>query len=130
MKAKNNIAYSSLKFILIELIGDIFYWPLWWYSKGLVKTGLFCLNEIKDQSERLALGVWLKNIFTPMFGQYDWEGRIISFFARLAQIIARVIILLIWSILVLAVFFAWIILPIYVFYQVIDNFFWLFTPHL
>ncbi|OGY47192.1 MAG: hypothetical protein A3J62_04085 [Candidatus Buchananbacteria bacterium RIFCSPHIGHO2_02_FULL_38_8] len=122
MKAKNNIAYSSLKFVFIDIIGDVLYWPLWWYSKGLGKTGLFCLNEIKDEAERLGIEIWVKNIFTPMFGQYDWEGRLISFFARLIQIIIRSIILLIWAVLMLAVFLIWILLPIYIFYQVLDNF--------
>ncbi len=122
MKVKNNFAYSSIKFVLIDLIGDVLYWPIWWYSKGLAKTGLFCLEKIKDQFEALALGVWLKNLFIPMFGQYDWEGRLISFFMRTIQIIARLIILFIWSILILAIFLIWLLLPIYIFYQVIDNF--------
>ena len=126
MRAKNNIAVSSLKFVLVDLIGDILYWPLWWYSKGLVKTGLFCLQNLKSEYERLALGVWLKNLFTPMFGQYDWEGRLISFFIRIFQIIFRAILLLFWAIVFLVVFIAWIIVPPYIFYQAVINFQWLF----
>jgi len=121
MRAKNSLTYSSLKFVLIDLIGDILYWPIWWYSKGLVQTGLFCLNEIKSQYQILGLGTWLKNIFTPMFGQYDWEGRIISFFARLIQIIARTALLITWTIVILILFLAWIILPIFIFYQITEN---------
>jgi len=122
----NNIVYNSLKFVLIELIGDILYWPLWWYSKGLINAGLFCINEIKAQEERLGLLIWVKNISTPMFGQYDIEGRIISFFARLFQIIFRAIFLLIWTALILAIFLLWIILPFIIFIQLINNFIWLF----
>lgn len=122
----NNIFYTSLKYVLIELIGDVLYWPLWWYSKGLVKAGLFCLQAIKNQEERLGLSIWIKNIFTPMFGQHDIEGRIISFFARILQIIVRTIILLIWIILVLILFLIWIILPLFIIYQIVNNFLWLF----
>jgi len=123
----NNIAYTSVRYIIIDLIGDILYWPLWWYSKGLAKVGLVCLREIKNQAEVLGIAIWVKNLFTPMFGQYDLEGRIISFFARLIQIIVRSILLLFWVILVLILFLAWILLPILVIYEIIANFLWLFS---
>jgi len=117
----NNLFYPALKYIALDLIGDILYWPVWWYSKGLIKTGLFCLEKIKDQEERLGVSIWIKNIFTPMFGQYDIEGRLISFFIRIFQIIARLILLLIWTILMLAVFIIWIVLPIFIIYQLINR---------
>lgn len=120
-----NIAYTSIKFLVIDLIGDFLFWPIWWYTKGLVKTGLFCIKEIKDQQERLGLSIWIKNIFTPMFGQYDMEGRIISFFARLIQIMARTIILGIWSIFMLILFLLWITLPVIIMYQLYENLIWL-----
>jgi len=126
MKAKNNIAISSLNFVLVDLIGNFLYWPLWWYSKGLAKAGLFCFRSFQEESERLAINVWLKNIFTPMFGQYDWEGRIISFFIRLLQIIFRSILLLLWLMFLIVLLLLWVLLPIYISYQVVDNFFWLF----
>jgi len=124
MRAKNNLAYSSLRFVLIELIGDVIYWPLWWYSRGLIKVATFCLHEISNREDSLGLCVWTKNIFTPMFGQYDWEGRLISFFVRLIQIIFRAIVLFLFSILMLAIILAWLLAPIYVFYQVVENFVW------
>ncbi|MAF14189.1 MAG: hypothetical protein CMI53_04860 [Parcubacteria group bacterium] len=123
----NNIFYTSLRYVIVELIGDVLYWPLWWYSKGLVKTGLFCLTEIKAKQERLGLLIWVKNLFTPMFGQQDFEGRVISFFARLIQIIFRSIILLLYVVLLLLFFSAWIALPVIISFQLIDNLLWLFT---
>lgn len=122
----NNIFYTSIKYVLIDLIGDILYWPLWWYSKGTVKAGLFCLNGIKDQEERLGVMIWIKNISTPMFGQYDIEGRLISFFVRIIQIIARIVLLFVWVIFMVALFFGWLILPAVIGYQIFNNFLWLF----
>lgn len=122
MKAKSNFVYSSLRFVLIDLVGDLLYWPLWWYSRGLKKVAFFCLNEISGWEEILGLHIWLKNIFTPMFGQYDLEGRLISFFVRLIQIIVRFFLLLFWTAVLLILLVAWIILPVYIFYQAIDNF--------
>jgi len=121
-----NIFSSSLKYITIDLAGDLLYWPIWWYSKGLLKAAKICLNEITDQQERLGLLVWIKNISTPMFGQYDLEGRIISFFVRLIQIIVRFFLLLIWSILILVLFLIWLIFPVIIVYEIGDNFLWLF----
>ena len=126
MAKPSNIAYTSFRYVLVDLIGDILYWPLWWYSKGLVKTGLFCLREIKAQEERLGILIWIRNIFTPMFGQYDIEGRLISFFIRLVQIIVRIILLAVWAILMLAILLVWIVFPIFIAYQIADNFLWLF----
>ena len=121
----NNFASDSIKYVAIDLIGDILYWPLWWYSKGLAKAAEFCFAEISSQQERLGINVWVKNIFTPMFGQYDIEGRIISFFARLIQIIVRSILLFIWSIFILISLLAYVIMPLIIVYQVWDNFLWL-----
>ena len=121
MKVKNNLAYSSLQFVVVDIIGDVLSWPLWWYSRGFLKTARFCLNSIKDEYQRSGLGIWLKNLFIPMFGQYDWEGRIISFFARLIQVIFRSLIILFWSAIYLALILVWLIAPIFVFYQVVNN---------
>jgi len=122
----NNIFYTSIRYVIIDLIGDILYWPLWWYTRGTVKAGLFCLNGIKAQEERLGVMIWIKNISTPMFGQYDIEGRLISFFVRLIQIIARVILLFVWTIFMLLIFLAWLILPALISFQIFDHILWLF----
>ena len=46
----------------------------------------------------LAIKVWIKNIFVPMFGMHDWQSRIISFFMRVVQIIGRAIVLCILTV--------------------------------
>ncbi len=117
----NNLATSSIKYIIVDLIGDILYWPIWWFTKGLVKTARLALGSVTSQEKQLGLTIWVKNIFTPMFGQYDIEGRIISFFARLIQIIVRSIILFIWTIIVVLLFILWLILPVIVAYEIYYN---------
>jgi len=49
----------------------------------------------------LAIGVWTKNIFVPMFGMHDWQSRIISFFMRVVQIIGRSIALFLLTLIIL-----------------------------
>src|SRR3989338_6888080 len=121
MKAKKSPATSMLKFVGIELIGDVLYWPLWWYTQGVVNAGRFCIRELVAQEERLGLTIWATNIFTPMFGQYDWEGRLISFFMRLLQIIVRGVALLVWAVVMVALFLGWLLLPLLIAYQIVLN---------
>jgi hypothetical protein len=87
---------------------------LWWFTGGAKYILIKCFSLLQEGNANLAPGVWLQNIFVPMYGQYDIQGRIISFILRLVQIIARSLALLIWLIFCLALFFCWLILPVVV----------------
>ena len=106
------------KNIFIEILVDFLYWPIWWYSKGFFKILLMSFRQIFYQYEYLGLGVWVKNIFTPMYGMYDWESRIISFLVRFAEIIGRSILLILWSFFIFCGVLVWLILPIFIVYQI------------
>lgn len=118
----NNVLITSLKYVAKDLVGDFLYWPVWWYTKGLLNAIKLSLASIKNQQEALGVSIWIKNIFTPMYGQYDWEGRLISFVIRLIQIISRAILLVIWTILSLIPIILWIVLPVIVIIQIYFNF--------
>jgi len=119
--SSNSFVFYSVE-ILVEVVGDILYFPLWWYSRGLVNLLLSVKNFLIDKQKSLALLVWVKNIFKPMYAQYDWQGMLISFFVRLVQIIFRSIFMLLWSLLALAVIVLWIIFPVLVIYEIIFQF--------
>ena len=114
----NSFIFYGLQ-IFTELVWDVLYFPVWWYSRGLLNLIKSLLNFLADKQKSLALIVWLKNIFRPMYGQYDWQGMLISFFMRLVQIIFRSLILLFWLILVLAVIAFWLLLPLFVISEII-----------
>jgi len=114
----NNAALYSAK-ILAEIGRDIIFFPLWWYSVGLVMIGKKLLFFLSDRQKSLGLLVWIKNIHRPMYQQYDWQGMLISFFMRLVMIIMKSIAMLFWTLIALALFLAWIILPIYIVYEII-----------
>lgn len=101
-----------LQRLTIEALLDILYFPIWWYTGGVWHALLFCANLLKEGNRNFAPGLWLRNIFVPMFGQYDWQGRIISFFMRLAQIIARSVALLVWMLVCWVLFLIWLALPV------------------
>ena len=72
-----------------DVLLDIFMFPVWWYSRGLLLMLRWCGQTLKGYAKYLAISVWMKNIFVPMFGQNDWQSRLISIFMRSVQIVAR-----------------------------------------
>lgn len=117
----NSFIFYGVK-ILAELVEDILYFPLWWYSRGLINLLLGVKDFLINKQKALALLVWLKNIFKPMYGQYDLAGKLISFFVRLVQIIFRSIFMLCWAILAVLAIIFWILLPVLVIYEIIFQF--------
>jgi hypothetical protein len=112
----NNFVFYSVK-IIKEIAQEIVYFPFWWYSHGLLRVIIEVKNFLVDRQRDLALFVWVKNVFKPMYGEYNWQGWIISFIMRVVQIIFRSIVLLIWLGLSAGILISWIILPALVFYQ-------------
>jgi len=117
----NSFIFYSIQ-IIAELIRDVLYFPIWWYGRGLINLIVGVIHFLNDKQKALALLVWIKNIFRPMYAQYDFAGILISFFIRLVQIIIRSFIMLFWLILSLVVIAFWILLPPFVIYEIIFQF--------
>ena len=112
-----------LQRIFFDFLLDFVFFPLWWYTDGVKQAFLFSLQLFKDGNLYLAPGLWLKNIFVPMFGQNDLQGRLVSFFMRLVNFIGRSLALLIWLVICILVFCIWLILPLAVIYMFIQSMF-------
>lgn len=117
----NSFIFYSLQ-ILAELVWDVLYFPLWWYGRGLVNLIMSVMNFLINKQKSLALLVWMKNIFRPMYAQYDWQGLLISFFMRLVQIVFRSLVMLFWLLVTLAVIIFWLAFPVFVIYEIIFQF--------
>ncbi len=104
-------AVSFVKYSVIGLIKHFLYWPLWWYSGGLFSALKGTGRRIVNTWKGLGLGVWLNNIFRPMYGQYDFASRLISFFMRLVQIIFRMVIMVVLTIFFIILFLFYLVLP-------------------
>ena len=105
-------ASSTIKAFFVELFGGILRWPVWWYTKGAVLTVQWAARSASNYQKTLALSVWVKNIFVPMYGTRDWQSRLISFFIRVAQIFARGVALVVWMLLLGLAVAVYLILPI------------------
>jgi hypothetical protein len=114
----NNFAVYGVK-IITELITDILMFPVWWYSRGLFGWIRSVSGFLSNREKSIGLFVWIKNLFTPMYGQHDWQGRLISFFMRLVQIVFRGIFMLFWLIFSFLLIVAWLVLPVLVVYEIV-----------
>lgn len=114
--------YLILQRIFIESVIDALYFPLWWYTGGVKHALIFCAGFFRAGNDNLMPGLWLKNLFVPMFGQYDIQGRIISFFMRFFQLLARSLALLIWLAVSVALFAIWLILPVIIVWGLVNSF--------
>lgn len=114
----NNFFAYSIK-ISSEIGLSILFFPVWWYTRGLLNTIISLKNFLANREKGLALLVWVKNLFKPMYSQTDWQGRLISFFMRLIQIIFRGIVLFFCALIALVLLLVWIALPIFIVYEII-----------
>jgi len=93
------------------LVADVVSFLPWWYTRGLKRVMLSCFGSIETMAKSFGVSVWFKNLFVPMYGMYDWQSRIISFFVRVFQLIFRGIGLVIWSLLLFLALAVYILLP-------------------
>ncbi|MBI2552719.1 hypothetical protein HYW17_05470 [Candidatus Uhrbacteria bacterium] len=105
------IFFQTLRTVIGSTVVDFLYTPIWWYSRGLWKQLKGVAGSFVARQDALAIDVWLKNLFVPMYGQYDIVGRLISFFMRLAQIVGRAIALIIWAAFLLLWIIGWLLIP-------------------
>lgn len=112
----------ALKFVFADLIGDFFYFPMWWYTRGFGKVIKASGRRIAGIWASLGVGVWVKNMFVPMFGQADIPGRIISFFMRLFQIIFRTIGFAFAVLFQIVWVLVWLAIPLFITVMIVTSF--------
>lgn len=107
-----SLTQRAAVFILRELIGDVLYFPVWWYSQGLTATWRALAREWLNAVDRLSLRILLKNMGRPMYGDYSRSGRLISFFFRIFLVVVRGVFLILWTAVLVVAMGAWIAGPI------------------
>lgn len=60
----------------------------------------------------IGVRIWVKNLFVPMYGQYNWQGRIISFVFRVVLSLVRIVWLLVWVGIISALVLLYLVWPI------------------
>jgi hypothetical protein len=110
MKSQNTILLSA-KFVAKDVIGDLLYWPVWWYSVGFVSFIRKRILSLKNFEEDMGLTIWIVNWTKPMFSQYDIAGRIISFIFRTFGIFYKMVAVMFYFLAQVIMIFLWVLLP-------------------
>ncbi len=121
MAEYNFLTYSGK--IIIQILGEILYFPLWWYSVGFLRLLVGLGKFLRNQEASLGFSIWLKNIFVPMYGQRDFTSRLISFVMRSIQIIVRGLGLLFLVLLSFLIAILWLAFPIFLIYALSSQLF-------
>lgn len=108
-----------LQRLFLQFFLDILLFPLWWYTDGLRRVLVSLWYNFQDVNLMLSPGLWLKNIFKPMYGQTDIQGRLMSFFMRTVNIIGRSIALLFWFFLLFIILLLWLAMPVFLIFMMI-----------
>lgn len=103
---------SLFHVLVVRELGSVLEFPLWWYSRGIWMVLEWAQEGLQFAWKEKALGLWARNLFTPMYGDRSWSGRALSVVMRIAVIITRSVSLLVqvWAYLVLL--FVWVVLPL------------------
>ena len=112
------VVQRSIRFVAIGLVGDLIAWPVWWYTRGLIRVARALVTVIRTEARRLSLRVWLANLWSPMYGQSDWQGRAISVVMRLMVLVFRLLVLMLWSLGLSLLLVAWVLLPPVILWQI------------
>ncbi len=105
--------------ILLQFLKEIIYFPIWWYTKGLFLLLVKIKNFLVNREKAMALLVWIKNIFRPMYGQNDWVGILVSFGVRVVEIFFKTLLMVFWIILAFLFLVLYLVAPIFIIYQII-----------
>lgn len=116
-----NIFKQASKLLILDYIAEILYFPVWWYGPGLVNAISFFRNGLVEANRFTGFTLLLKNLFKPMFAQYDRQGRIISFFMRLVLIVYKGLTFVVMVIFYLLTLIFWLLLPVAVLWGLTYN---------
>ncbi len=104
------LALKQTSQLFLELLADLWRFPWWWYSGGAKLVGLWCWNGFSETRARLAIGLFVRYLFTPMYQDYTIQGRFISFFMRLFLLIVKLVRLAFSAVWHALVFLIWLVL--------------------
>ena len=117
-----HIIIRTFRVFTIDILWNILYFPIWWYSTGQIKAAKFSWQQIIAMADYFALPILYKSLFKPMFGQADFWGRAISFGVRSVQLVVLTFVQLIWSALVFVAFLIWPLFPLFILYNLLFQF--------
>lgn len=110
-----------LRLLFVDFLGSFAWFPFWWYTIGFRRFAFWCRLQLQYRMRQYSFRVWMRNFFVPMYGQYDWTGRLVSFFMRGVVLIGRGIAFFIEAVVYLFALLIWLFLPPIAFFLAIRS---------
>jgi hypothetical protein len=108
----NSRAGSVAQLLIVNLLGSVAWFPVWWYTTGFGGAVAGARRALRYRVQSYALRIWIRNFFVPMYGQYDWTGRLISVFMRFVVLVGRVIALAVEALIYGVGLVIWLLVPV------------------
>ncbi|MFA6428971.1 MAG: hypothetical protein WCV84_00545 [Patescibacteria group bacterium] len=105
---------SVTSYVLFELVGSVIRFPFWWYGEGLHDMIEWSREGLRYRWRSYGIALWVKHFFVPMYGAYDWPGRLISVLVRFVMIIARCFAIVVEAMVYAVLLFLWLFAPLFV----------------
>jgi len=110
---------GQLLSIPLEFLLDVVRFPYWWYSGGLKDLLSWVRQSFKEARQRLALGIFARSFFKPMYQDYSWQGRLISLAARFFILILKLVRWLGWCLFYGLIIILWLVLLPLIIYMLV-----------
>lgn len=85
--------------LMVLALEEFVLFPVWWYTRGLRLFLGSTMVRTMWGYQVSAVGVWMRNLFVPMYGDASVAGRVISFGLRVVMILVRGLGFLFWLVL-------------------------------
>ena len=89
-----------------------------WYVKSFWIYNHFVISLLEKFDRRLALKITLSHLFEPLYQDRTIVGYILGFIFRSLRLILGVVIYTLLIIAAIAVYFAWLMVPLYIIYRI------------
>lgn len=102
----------------ITYLGERFWYRVFeflrnWYVKSAKTYANYIVNKLEEIDRHIAWKITLRHLFDPLFGDYTFIGRVISFPIRLIRLIMGGIFYVIFICVAASIFVVWSLIPIY-----------------
>lgn len=112
-------------FIAKDIVWNTLYFPVWWYTKGILRILNLMKHQVTSLARTLHLPTLFKYLLKPMYGYTDMVSRIISFYVRIVQFIVLLAVTFLVVIGLLILLALWILAPLFVVYGILFHLGWI-----
>lgn len=97
---------------LESVVTDLLEFPLWWYTRGIRRFAQMFFSPVLFLAQYFALPVLVVNLGQPLYGDFTWKGRILSFFVRIGHLLVLSSGIAIIGLFLVFAYALWMLLPL------------------